>query len=545
MKRVLILFLLLGFVLPAYSQLFKPKEEEVPSTYWKALDRKERKEVREDLRGQRKFEKEAQDQFDFFIPEVPLPVPDAMSLAGDTWYRQYLECADYEDTLSYKGTFVMAILDTGEPDHKGVVRYKYPGHVSKSYTGEPVIDGHSHGTHVAGEQVYSDETDAFGVVKAAAEKGHFYQAYYKVCTNGGGCSFTWIARAIRDHTQFYLNELKPKGIRSGITMSIGGPQPSTDVENAMKEAEDAGMLIFASAGNNGQENLSFPAQSEFAQAIGAHDSDSRKASFSNWGSPTEALFATAPGVTMYSTCKGDSKCIMSGTSMSCPIYAGMAGLVWIVRPEWTGEQVLNHLASTGYDLGDPGFDKYFGHGTPKYGSILKGLVPEKPDQPDDPGEPGPPPPEPPRKKRGVTFSIEDGYVGSWRAMDMTQLQPITFSQLEVRATGTAPTEQMFSESINFVHRFFADGRRSVIVPANWDYDTGIYWFGRFIEILAAKEGLDLDVVSIYGELATGDNAKFTGDKTAVKVFVDAGEGCTVELQTGGDTVIVPCSMATK
>lgn len=543
MKRLLILILVLGFALPGQSQIFKPKEGEVPATYWKKLDRSERKEVREEVREQRRFEKAAKDEFDFFIPEVPLPVPDAMATGGDTWYRQYLECAQYEDTLDYKGTFVMAILDTGEPDHKGVVKYKYPGHTSKSYTGEPVIDGHSHGTHVAGEQVYADETDVFGVVRGAAEAGKFFQCYYKVCTNGGGCSFTWIAQGIRDHTKFYLSDLKPKGIHSGITMSLGGPFANADVEAAMREAEAAGLLIFASAGNNGQENLSFPAESDHAQAIAAHDANGNKASFSNWGSPTEALFATAPGVSMLSTCKGETKCIMSGTSMSCPIYAAQAGLVWIIRPDWTAEQVLNHLATNSAELGEPGYDKYHGHGTPKYSTITKGLYKDQPDQPDDPDDPEPPAPEPPRKKRGVTFTIEDGYVGNWRSMDMPSLQQITFSQLEVRATGTKPTPELFSDATRFVHAFFADGRRSVIVPADWDYDTGIFWFGRFLEILAAREQLDLDVVSIRGELQAGQNAKFDGDKNEIKVFVNAGEGCTVELQNGQETVVVPCKMA--
>lgn len=542
MKRIVFILLLGAFAYQAGAQIFKPREEEIPKEYWQDLNKEERKEVRSIVREDRQAEKATKDQVDFFIPEVPLPVPDSWTAAGDTWYREYLECSAYEDTLDYKGTFVMAIMGTGEPDHKGVVKYKYPGHTSKSYTGEPVIDGHSHETHVAGSQVYADETDVFGVAKAAAEAGKFYQVYYKVCTNYGGCSFTWIAQAIRDHIAFFEAELKPKGIHSGITMSLGGPTPSSDVENAMKEAVAAGLLVFASAGNNGRQNLSFPAESQYAQAVGAHDSNGNKASFSNWGKAGEEIYSTAPGVSILSTCKGDSKCIMSGTSMSCPMLAALAGVVWIIRPDFSAEEVLNHLSKNSADLGEEGYDNIYGYGTPKYSAIIQGL---KKDQPDDPGDPPPPPaPEPPRKKRSVVFTIEDGYFGNWRPMDDEDFTKLTFYDLEISVTGTTPTEELYAEATGFVHDFFADGRRSVIVPADWDYDTGVYWFGRFLEILAKREGIPLQVVSIAGEQESGANAKFSGNKSSIKEFLqNVDPGCTVELQGDGATVILPCSMS--
>lgn len=363
--------------MPSFCQVIGPPKE-VPKEYWKELERLDKKEVKQELKESKRFEKSQGDKFDFFIPEVPLPATASIQAEGN-WSRAYLEIPENEDEIKarMKGKFCMAILDTGEPDHSEVTKYKYPGHTSKSYTGEPVIDGHFHATHVAGSQVAKVGDSYIGIAQVAAEAGNLKQAYYKVCSNQGGCSFGWMSAAIRDFTAFYKSELKPNGYDAGINMSIGGSSMSSDLSAAMREAVNAGIVIFASAGNNGQASISHPAKDVSANAVGAHDNQGRKASFSNWG-PEQ--FINAPGVLVYSTCLGDTECVASGTSMSSPQAAALYALLKIMNPDWTPEQVLDFMARHATDAGEPGFDDEYGYGIPKMGKYLEAMG----DTPEDP-----------------------------------------------------------------------------------------------------------------------------------------------------------------
>jgi thermitase len=52
----------------------------------------------------------------------------------------------------------------------------------------------------------------------------------------------------------------------------------------------------------------------------------------------------------------------SGTSLSSPIAAGLAALIWSLNPDLTNAEVLDIIQTSADDLGAPGFDEIFGHG---------------------------------------------------------------------------------------------------------------------------------------------------------------------------------------
>ncbi|MNL37747.1 Subtilisin BPN' precursor [compost metagenome] len=100
--------------------------------------------------------------------------------------------------------------------------------------------------------------------------------------------------------------------------------------------------------------------------VAATDAKDQKASFSNWG---KTVVVAAPGhqilstVPTYSNGTGKtSYATMSGTSMASPFAAGVAGLIRSQHPEWNREQVRKAMETAVTDLGDKGFDQYFGHG---------------------------------------------------------------------------------------------------------------------------------------------------------------------------------------
>ena len=112
-------------------------------------------------------------------------------------------------------------------------------------------------------------------------------------------------------------------------------------------------------------------------AVAATNRTDTRASFSNYGSWVDIA---APGVSIASTMPtymvaltnatymapnapySNNYSYMSGTSMACPNAAGVAALIWSQYPDMTAEFVRQQLESTCDDLGEPGFDIYFGQG---------------------------------------------------------------------------------------------------------------------------------------------------------------------------------------
>jgi parallel beta-helix repeat protein len=145
-----------------------------------------------------------------------------------------------------------------------------------------------------------------------------------------------------------------------ISMSWGmsGYYPWTLLD-AVEYAYSKGVLLIAAAGNDASNQLMYPAAFEHVVAVAATDQADKPAQFSNFGQWIEV---SAPGVQIYSTWFDGSYGYLSGTSMSCPLVAGVAALVWSRFPNMTRDRVRLQLRHTADDLGAPGFDSYYGYG---------------------------------------------------------------------------------------------------------------------------------------------------------------------------------------
>ena len=159
-----------------------------------------------------------------------------------------------------------------------------------------------------------------------------------------------------------------------INISMGSFGDSVLVRNAIEYARVAGALIIAAAGNNGLNQLSYPAANDGVIAVGAVDAMGNHLDFSNTGSQ---LALAAPGFGINAAWIGDQAASVSGTSFSAPIVAGAIAAVksWPGNENLTLRQAANLLISYLNDGGAAGSDYALGGGTPDLGRVLNAKNP--------------------------------------------------------------------------------------------------------------------------------------------------------------------------
>lgn len=114
--------------------------------------------------------------------------------------------------------------------------------------------------------------------------------------------------------------------------------PSLALAATLTRAEEAGVLVVASAGNDGVENnpdggiATYPASYPNANilAVASTDRDDVLSPFSNYGAKSVDL--AAPGEALLTTYPGGKYQYFTGTSASAPLVAGAAALLWTQQP---------------------------------------------------------------------------------------------------------------------------------------------------------------------------------------------------------------------
>jgi len=262
------------------------------------------------------------------------------------WGPKRIE-ADYAwNTTTGSHSVLVAVIDTGiDYDHPDLAANYVPlGYDWVNNDTDP-MDDNGHGTHCAG--IIAAEIDngvgiaGLAQVRIMAEKG----------LNESG--YGW-----EDDLANAIVHAVDQGADI-LSLSWGDYEEIPLVQDALKYAYNHGVLIFAAAGNNAKSLKSYPAAYDEAIAVTATDSSDHYASFTNFGDWVELA---APGVNIYSTTWDNSYGYMSGTSMACPHAAGVAALIWSHFPNMTRDNVRARLRYTADDLGDMGFDVYYGYG---------------------------------------------------------------------------------------------------------------------------------------------------------------------------------------
>lgn len=239
---------------------------------------------------------------------------------------------------------VVAVIDTGidanHPDLKPNL-WKAPLK-SETYGWDFVTrsanpsDVHGHGTHIAGiiGAVANHKTGTAGV----AQNVQIMPIRYYSESAPGNVNLANTIKA--------LHYAIDNGARI-INYSGGGPEYSEEEFQAMKKAQDKGVLIIAAAGNDHnntdlEENRYYPAAYALKGlrniiSVASIDMDGRLLPSSNYG--IKSVDLAAPGEGILSTIPGGRYGKLTGTSQATAFVSGVAALILSRQPSLTAFQV--------------------------------------------------------------------------------------------------------------------------------------------------------------------------------------------------------------
>ncbi|MFT4540921.1 MAG: hypothetical protein ACI841_004559 [Planctomycetota bacterium] len=246
---------------------------------------------------------------------------------------------------------VVAICDTGlRVTHEDIQLHRREGYNSVDglweNSGGDISAVHPHGTMTTGCAAANGD-NGVGIAGVGWNLGHRMMRVSN--DSSGGSSIGALTDAAM--TAVDAGDRVASVSYSGVT--------SAGVETAGQYCRNNNALLVWAAGND-SANLG-GSRDDSVIVVGATDINDALASFSAFGSFVDLV---APGVSVYTMNAGSNSdyANVSGTSFSCPLTAGLCGLIWSVNPSLTPQEVEDFLRQGCDDLGGAGADNTFGYG---------------------------------------------------------------------------------------------------------------------------------------------------------------------------------------
>ena len=277
---------------------------------------------------------------------------------------------------------VVAIMDTGVDWHHPALKHKYRGYNPETgevdhtyswydraeYSSEPT-DGHSHGTHVAGTIVGSEEN---GTNKIGVAPGAKWIGVKVFRADGTGTGIDYISAAEWLLAPGGRADLAPDVVNNSWSSGFGFNEWFREI---VQRWVHANIFPVYSAGNINERNpggpysISNPANYPESFAVGATDEYNLLAYFSLRGpSPYGEIKPdiSAPGVFIRSSLPGGDYGYKSGTSMAAPAVAGVVALLKQIDKSIEVEDLANVLKQTAIPLTNTEYpdspNNGYGHG---------------------------------------------------------------------------------------------------------------------------------------------------------------------------------------
>lgn len=153
-----------------------------------------------------------------------------------------------------------------------------------------------------------------------------------------------------------------------INISMGSYGNSNLFRQAIEFAQESGVFVYASTGNEGYDMVAYPAAYSGVVGVGAVDAAGAHLNFSNTGN----VAMSAPGLDLLTAWSGGQQTYFSGTSAAAPIGVGvLAAAMSSGGTRITAESAYQLVTSNLNESGAPGYDALYGSGTVDFGRILR------------------------------------------------------------------------------------------------------------------------------------------------------------------------------
>lgn len=279
------------------------------------------------------------------------------------WNLNYVKAPSFW-SKGFLGTGVkVAVIDTGinnVPDLQNVVKRvsfvkdnPRTKDINESDPWDRGNDGEGHGTSVAaviGAQIGKKSfnysiSDIIGV----APNVQLYSLKYADGTKDG--SIGEVIEAINWSIKYKMDLIN-------ISSSVYGDNAA--LKKAIDKAVKAGIIIVASAGNDGNSNKpTYPARYQNVIGVGSIGKDKKCSVFSNTGT---SIDFTAPGDYVPTVNRNGAFFYATGTSFAAPHVTGLLALLKEKYPYSTVSEILQKLKDNAFDLGTIGKDIKYGYG---------------------------------------------------------------------------------------------------------------------------------------------------------------------------------------
>ncbi len=126
-----------------------------------------------------------------------------------------------------------------------------------------------------------------------------------------------------------------------INMSFGTEVASPALQAAVSYALSNGVICVASSGNDGEQEMVYPAGFDGVIGVGSSTASDTRSVFSNWG--VDSVWMAAPGEALVTTYPGNNYAGVWGTSFSAALVSGTVALMPQVVPGLSRDQVKGAL----------------------------------------------------------------------------------------------------------------------------------------------------------------------------------------------------------
>jgi subtilisin family serine protease len=144
-----------------------------------------------------------------------------------------------------------------------------------------------------------------------------------------------------------------------INMSLGVYQDTPVLRQAVKYADDRGVIMVAAAGNDGYNRMPYPAAYSEVLAVTAVDANRQHALFPN---QSEEIDFAAPGVGILTAKEEEGTTLFSGTSAATPFVSGTLASLMSGAAALPPRQAVEILKRYLNDQGAPSADPVYGAG---------------------------------------------------------------------------------------------------------------------------------------------------------------------------------------